>query len=121
MLSFFGDRKSLPIAKNHLKPSQEFREQIGPFLHKTKGFSKIAHQKVHPKFAKSLGRQILGNTFSGPNFCRFCTRDFQAPLIRLGDGSLLPIVDTRREKELNIYILAGLSRDWVGVKKLLVL
>ena len=32
-----------------------------------KGFSKSSHQKVHPNFAKNLGRQILGNTFSGPN------------------------------------------------------
>ena len=62
----FGDRKSLAMAKNHPKPSQEFREQIGPFLHKMKGFSKISHHKVHPKLAKNLGRQILGNTFSGP-------------------------------------------------------
>ena len=51
----FGDRKSLSTAKNHPKPSQEFREQIGPFLHKMKGFSKISHRKVHPKFAKNLG------------------------------------------------------------------
>ena len=61
-----GDRKSLPIAKNHPKPSQEFREQIGPSLRKMKGFSKSSHQKVHPNFAKNLGRQILGNAFSGP-------------------------------------------------------
>ena len=56
------------MAKNHPKPSQEFREQIGPFLHKMKGFSKISHQKVHAKFAKNLGRQILENTFSGAKF-----------------------------------------------------
>ena len=29
-------------------------------------------------------------------FCRFCTRDFRAPLIRLGDGSLLPSVGLGR-------------------------
>ena len=69
--AIIGDRKSLPIAKNHPKPSQEFREQIGPFLHNMKGFSKTSHQKVYPKFAKNFGRQILGNTFSGPkNFVR---------------------------------------------------
>ena len=33
-----GTEKSLPIAKNHPKPSQEFSEQIGPSIHKTNGF-----------------------------------------------------------------------------------
>ena len=61
-----GDRKSLPIAKNHPKTSQEFSEQFGPATHKIKGFSKNSLQKVHPNFAKNLGRQILGNTFSDP-------------------------------------------------------
>ena len=63
----FGDRKSLSIAKNHPKTSQEFSEQFGPSTHNIKGFSKNSHQKVHPNFAKILGRQILGNTLSGPN------------------------------------------------------
>ena len=27
---------------------------------------RIHTQKVHPNFAENLGRQILGNTFSGP-------------------------------------------------------
>ena len=62
----FGDRKSLPIAKNHPKPSQEFSEQFGPFVHKMRDFSKNSRQKVHPNFAKNLGRQILRNTFSAP-------------------------------------------------------
>ena len=35
----FGDQKSLSIAKNHPKPSQEFSEQFGPSIHKMKGFS----------------------------------------------------------------------------------
>ena len=58
-----GDRKSLSIAKNHLKPSQEFSEQVGPSIHNMKGFSRNSPQKVHPNFAENLGRQILGNTF----------------------------------------------------------
>ena len=62
-----GDRKSLSIAKNHPKTSQEFAEQFGPSTHEIKGFSKNSHQKVHANFAKILGRQILGNTLSGPN------------------------------------------------------
>ena len=66
------DQKSLPIAKNHLKTSQEISEQFGPFIHKMKGFSKNSPQKVHPNFAQNSGRQILGETFSGPNYgkCR---------------------------------------------------
>ena len=63
-----GDRKSLSIAKNHPKPSQEFSEQFGPSIHKIKGFGRNSPQKVHPNFAQKLGRQILGNTFSGLNF-----------------------------------------------------
>ena len=62
-----GDRTSLSIAKNHPKTSQEVSEQFGPSTHKIKGFSKNSHQKVHLNFAKILGRQILGNTLSGPN------------------------------------------------------
>ena len=59
-----GDRKSLPIATNPPKSSQEFSR---PFLHKFQGLRKNSPQKVHANF----GRQILGNTFSGPNSC-FC-------------------------------------------------
>ena len=64
-----GPKKS-SNSKVHPKPSQEFRELIGPFQHKIKGFGKNSHQEVHPKFAKSLGRRILGNTFSGPKLPR---------------------------------------------------
>ena len=60
-----GVRKSLSIAKNHPKPSQEFSEQIESSIHKKKGFRRNSPQKVHPNFAQNLGRQILGNTFSG--------------------------------------------------------
>ena len=67
----FGDRKSLSIARNHPKASQEFSEEFGPSTHKIKGFSKNSHQKVHPNFAKILGRQILGNTLSGPKRLTF--------------------------------------------------
>ena len=62
-----GDRKSLSIAKNHPKTSQEFSEQFRPSTHKIKGFSKKSPQKVHPNFAENLGRRILGNTLSDPN------------------------------------------------------
>ena len=57
--------KSLSIAKNHPKPSQEFSEQFGPSIHKMKGFGRNSPPKVHPNFAQNVGRQILGNTFSG--------------------------------------------------------
>ena len=63
----FGDRWSLSIAKNHPKPSQEFSEQFGPSIHEMKGFGRNSPQNVHPNFAQSLGRQILGNTFPSPN------------------------------------------------------
>ena len=60
-----GDQKSLPIAKNHPKPSQEYSEQLGGLLFtKFWGFSKNLHEKVHANFAQSLGRQILGNILS---------------------------------------------------------
>ena len=62
-----GGRKSLPKAENHLKPSQKFSEQVGPSTHKMNCFYKTSHQKVDPNFAKNLGRQVLGNTSSGPN------------------------------------------------------
>ena len=57
-------RRSLSIAKNHPKPSQEFSEQFGPSIRKMKGFSRNSPERVHPNFAENLGRQILGNTFS---------------------------------------------------------
>ena len=59
-----GDSESLSIAKNHPKP-----ERFGPFIHKMKGYSRNAPQKVHANLAQNLGRQVLRNTFSGPN-CR---------------------------------------------------
>ena len=62
-----GGRKSLSTEKNHPKTSQEFSEQFGTSTHKIKGSSKNSHPKVHPNFAKNLGRQILGYTLSGPN------------------------------------------------------
>ena len=36
--TLLGDRKSLPIAKNHPKSSQEVREQIGPFSSQNEEF-----------------------------------------------------------------------------------
>ena len=68
-----GDRKSLSIAKNHPKTSQDFSEQFGPSTHKIKGFGKNSHQKVHPNFAEILGRQIPGNTLSGPKLSQTLT------------------------------------------------
>ena len=64
--NWFGNRKSPPITKNPPKSSQEFSEHSRPFLHKLKGLNKNSPPKVHPSFAQNLGRQILGNTFSGP-------------------------------------------------------
>ena len=60
-----GTEKTLSIAMNHPKPSQEISEIFGPSIHKMKGFSRNLPPKVHPNFAQNLGRQILGNTFSG--------------------------------------------------------
>ena len=54
-----GDRKSLSIAKNHPKPSQEFSEQFGPSIHIKLWVSVGFHPpKVPPNFAKKK----LGNT-----------------------------------------------------------
>ena len=61
-----GDRKSLSIAKNHPKTSQEFSEQFGPSTHKLKGFGKNSHQKVHPNFAKTWEDKFLGIPFLAP-------------------------------------------------------
>ena len=72
VMCHLGDRKSLSIAKNHPKTSQEFSEQFGPSTHEKKGFCKNSHQKVHPHFTKNLGRRMLGNTFSGPNHLKHC-------------------------------------------------
>ena len=66
LMSFCRDRKSLQIAKNHPKPSQGFSEQFGPFIHQVKVFGKNSRQEVHPKFAKNLGRHILGIPFLAP-------------------------------------------------------
>ena len=52
----FGDRKSLSIAKNHPKPSQEFSEQFGPSIHKMKGFSRHIDPKSSPKLRPKLGK-----------------------------------------------------------------
>ena len=73
----FGDGKSLSIAKNDPKPSQELSERFGPFIDKIKGFSRNSPQKVHANFARNLGRQILGNTFSGPQ--EFIQKSFRNP------------------------------------------
>ena len=81
----FGDRKSLSIAKNHPKSSQEFSEHFGPAIHKMKGSSGNSPPKVHPNFAQNLGRQILGRipfrasksvpAFSDKLFLLFCLHD----------------------------------------------
>ena len=73
------DRKSLSIAKNHPKPSQEFSERLGSSIHKFKGCSGNSHQKVHPNFTQNLGRQILGKTLSGLKIIRFRRVRFQTP------------------------------------------
>ena len=61
-----ADWKSLSAAKHNPKTSQKFLNNSGPLTHKMKGSSENSHQKVHPHFNRNLGRQILGNTFSGP-------------------------------------------------------
>ena len=63
--SKLGDRKSLSMAKNHPKPSQELSEQFRPSIHKMKAFGRNSPKKVHPNFAQNVGKQVLGNTFYG--------------------------------------------------------
>ena len=63
------DPWTTPRASRLRGPSQEFSEQFGPSSHKRKDFSRNSPQKVHPNFAGNLGREILGNTFSGLNLC----------------------------------------------------
>ena len=66
--TFFQGLRKSSNSKESTEVSQEFSEQIGPFIHRINGFSKNSHEKVHPNFAKNLGRQYLGNTFSALNF-----------------------------------------------------
>ena len=58
-----GTKKCLSIAKNHPKPSQEFSERLGPFIHKMEGFSRNSLQKVHPNFAQTWEDKFLGIPF----------------------------------------------------------
>ena len=112
--TFLGCRKSLSIAKNHLKPSQEFSEQFGPSIHKIKGFGRNSPPKVHPNFAQKLGRQIIENTFSGLNFC---TINIQTPLSTsvckskksMSVESLL--IAKLVSKDFACYCCSGLLRD----------
>ena len=53
--------KSLLIAKNHPKPSQEVSERFGPFIHKMTGSCRNSPQKVHANFAQYSGRQIINS------------------------------------------------------------
>ena len=65
------DRKSLSIAKNQPKPSQEFSELFGPFIHKIKGFTfgrKKAHK--HKLFALVNVQMALGQTAGCPRVHR---------------------------------------------------
>ena len=59
-----GTGKSLSIAKNHPKPSQEFSERFGPFIHKMKGFRKNSRQKKFTRTSpKSWEDKFLGIPF----------------------------------------------------------
>ena len=46
--------KSLSIAKNHPKPSQDFSEQFGPSIHKMKGPCRNSNQKSSPELRPKL-------------------------------------------------------------------
>ena len=59
----FGTIKSLSIAKNHPKPSQEFSERFGPFIHKMKGFSGNSPQKFTRTSPKTWEDDFLGIPF----------------------------------------------------------
>ena len=63
MSASFRERKSLSIAKNHPKTSQEFSEQFGPSTHKIKGFSKNSHQKLTRSSPKTWEDKFLGIPF----------------------------------------------------------
>ena len=95
----FGNRKSLSIAKNHPKPSQDFAEQIGPSIHDMKGFMRNSPPKVHPNFAQNLGREILGNTFSVLKSC-----DVPHP----GPGT------SSTRTSCKVPCLVALDREWPG-------
>ena len=63
-----GDRKSLPIAKNHPKPSQESSEQIGLFLFtKIRVLVGIHTEKFTRTSPKTWEDKFLGIPFSSPN------------------------------------------------------
>ena len=68
VLSFFSlsqrrEQKSLSIAKIHPKPSQEISEQLGPFLHETKGFCRNTSPKTWED--KFLGIPFLASIRDG--------------------------------------------------------
>ena len=59
-------KKSLLIAKNHPKISQEFSEQFGRSIHKMKGFSKKSCQKFRRTSPKTWEDKFLGIPFLAP-------------------------------------------------------
>ena len=59
-MQLLGDGESLSIAKNHPKPSQEFSERFGPFIHKMNGFCRNSPQKFTRISPKTWEDKFLG-------------------------------------------------------------
>ena len=114
MALFRGPKKS----SNSKESSETFpriSQQIGPFLHKMKGFSKISRQKVHLKFAKNLGRLILGNNFSGPNCCVLREAVEQNPEGAFPKGNEISIMDHLVDVAEQLCIDIRKIRDLLGM------
>ena len=56
--TYLGDRKSLPIAKNHPKPSMMFLDKSGLLFTKSSVIEN-SHEEVHPNFAKTWEEKFL--------------------------------------------------------------
>ena len=79
--SKFGDQKSLSI-KNHPKPFQEFSEQIGPSMHKMKGFCKNSPPKFTRTWPKTWEDKFLGipSGLKKSQIARDCNRNSKKSL-----------------------------------------
>ena len=106
MLSFLGPKKSTQTffvqsfsttlrvmdvrAENRGRPHQKVRFPAAPVVGRnflTPGHPGVRVRNVR---AKSGPKSLCLCCFFFPDFRLFSTRDFRAPLLRLGDGSLLP-------------------------------
>ena len=63
---YSGTIKILSIAKNHLKPSQEFSERFGPLIYKMKGFCRNSPQKFTQTSPETWQDKFLGMPCRAP-------------------------------------------------------